>query len=168
VKIFLVGMMGAGKSYWKNWFSKKYALRGYDLDFLIEAMEEQTISEIFETEGEDSFRKKEAAMLRLLKQSKNFVAATGGGTPCFHKNMDWMNHQGITIWIDEPVSVLVERLKAEKSHRPLINNLSDDELASYLQQKLNERKSFYIQATHHLEGKNISESGFKMIIQAYA
>jgi shikimate kinase len=168
VKIFLVGMMGAGKSYWKNWLSKKYALRGYDLDFLIEAMEEQTISEIFETEGEDSFRKKEAAMLRLLKQSKNFVAATGGGTPCFHDNMDWMNHQGITIWIDEPVSVLVERLQAEKSHRPLISNLSDDELTSYLQQKLSERKPFYIQATHHLVGKNISESGFKTILQAYA
>jgi shikimate kinase len=64
--------------------------------------------------------------------------------------------------------VLVQRLQAEKSHRPLINKLSDDELASYLQQKLSERKSFYIQATHHLEGKNISESGFKMIIQAYA
>jgi shikimate kinase len=168
VKIFLVGMMGAGKSYWKNWLSKKYALRGYDLDFLIEAMEEQTISEIFETEGEASFRKKEAAMLRLLKQSKTFVAATGGGTPCFHDNMDWMNHQGITIWIDEPVSVLVQRLQAEKSHRPLISNLSDDELASYLQQKLSERKPFYIQATHHLEGKNITESGFKMILQAYA
>ena len=161
-------MMGAGKSYWKNWLSKKYALRGYDLDFLIEAMEEQTINEIFETEGEDSFRKKEAAMLRLLKQSKTFVAATGGGTPCFYDNMDWMNHQGITIWIDEPVSVLVQRLQAEKSHSPLISNLSDDELASYLQQKLSERKPFYIQATHHLEGKNISESGFKMILQAYA
>jgi shikimate kinase len=168
VKIFLVGMMGAGKSYWKNWLSKKYALRGYDLDFLIEAMEEQTINEIFEIEGEDSFRKKEAAMLRLLKQSKTFVAATGGGTPCFYDNMDWMNHQGITIWIDEPVSVLVQRLQAEKSHRPLISNLSDDELASFLQQKLSERKPFYIQATHHLEGKNISESGFKMILQAYA
>jgi len=161
-------MMGAGKSYWKNWLSKKYALRGYDLDFLIEAMEEQTISEIFETEGEASFRKKEAAMLRLLKQSKTFVAATGGGTPCFHDNMNWMNHQGITIWIDEPISVLVQRLQAEKSHRPLISNLSDDELASYLQQKLSERKPFYIQATHHLEGKNITESGFKMILQAYA
>jgi shikimate kinase len=131
-------------------------------------MEEQTIREIFETEGEDYFRKKEAAMLRLLKQSKTFVAATGGGTPCFHDNMDWMNHQGITIWIDEPVSVLVQRLQAEKSHRPLISNLSDDELASYLQQKLSERKPFYIQATHHLEGKNLSESGFKMILQAYA
>jgi shikimate kinase len=161
-------MMGAGKSYWKNWLSKKYSLRGYDLDFLIEAMEEQTISEIFETEGEDYFREKEAAMLRLLKQSKTFVAATGGGTPCFHNNMDWMNQQGITIWIDEPVSVLMERLQAEKSHRPLISDLSDVELEAFLQQKLTERKPFYIQATHHLQGKNLSESGFKMILQSYA
>lgn len=161
-------MMGAGKSYWKNWLSKKYALRGYDLDFLIEAMEEQTISEIFETEGEGYFREKEAAMLRLLKQSKNFVAATGGGTPCFNKNMEWMNQQGITIWIDEPVSVLMERLQAEKSHRPLISNLSDSELQTFLEQKLVERIPFYYQATHHLKGTNLSETGFKNILQSYA
>ena len=79
-----------------------------------------------------------------------------------------MNQQGITIWIDEPVSVLMERLQAEKSHRPLISDLSDDELEAFLQQKLNERKPFYIQATHHLQGKNLSESGFKMILQSYA
>lgn len=161
-------MMGAGKSYWKNWLSKKYALRGYDLDFLIEAMEEQTISEIFETEGEEYFREKEAAMLRLLKQSKNFVAATGGGTPCFHNNMSWMNQQGITIWIDEPVSVLMQRLQAEKAHRPLISNLSDEQLESFLQQKLAERAPIYAQATHHLQGADLSETGFKKLLQSYA
>lgn len=164
MKVFLVGMMGSGKTYWKNRISKKYALRGYDLDFLIEALEEQTISEIFESEGEQVFREKEAAMLRWLQQSKNFVVATGGGTPCFHNNMQWMNQQGITIWIDEPVDVLTARLKLEKEHRPLISSLSDSELFSFLENKLMERKPFYMQAAYRLAGSNISDAGFKKII----
>ncbi|MEI8111588.1 MAG: shikimate kinase [Chitinophagia bacterium] len=167
MKIFLVGMMGSGKTYWKNRICKKYRLRGYDLDFLIEANEEQTISEIFETEGELIFRQKEAAMLRWLEQSKNFVTATGGGTPCFHNNMNWMNQQGITIWIDEPINVLVERLKLEKDHRPLISSLSDEELKGYLENKLNERMSFYNQAAHRLTGSDISDAGFRKILSQY-
>jgi len=168
MKIFLVGMMGSGKTYWKSRISKKYALRGYDLDFLIEAHEEQTISEIFETEGELVFRQKEAAMLRWLEQSKNFVVATGGGTPCFLSNMHWMNQQGITIWIDEPVNVLADRLKLEKEHRPLISNLSDEALVSFLENKLKERRPFYNLSTHRLTGTQISDAGFKKILSSYA
>jgi len=168
MKIFLVGMMGSGKTYWKSRISKKYGLRGYDLDFLIEAHEEQTISEIFETEGELVFRQKEAAMLRWLQQSKNFVVATGGGTPCFLNNMQWMNQQGITIWIDEPVSVLAERLQLEKEHRPLISSLSDEALASYLENKLQERSPFYNLATYRITGTQISDAGFKKILSSYA
>lgn len=167
MKIFLVGMMGSGKTYWKNRISKKYGLRGYDLDFLIEAHEEQTISEIFEAEGEQVFRQKEAAMLRWLQQSKNFVVATGGGTPCFLNNMQWMNEQGITIWIDESIEVLAERLKMEKEHRPLISALSDEALTGYLENKMMERKRFYIQAKHILSGSNISDAGFKKILSSY-
>ena len=168
MKIFLVGMMGSGKSYWKTRISKKYGLRGYDLDFLIEAHEEQTIIEIFETEGEAVFRQKEAAMLRWLQQSKNFVVATGGGTPCFLNNMEWMNQQGITIWIEEPIKVLAERLRLEKEHRPLISGLSDEALVDYLENKLKERAPFYRLAAHRLTGSQITDAGFKQILSSYA
>lgn len=167
MKIFLIGMMGSGKSYWTKALSKKLKTGGYDLDFLIEAQEEKTIAEIFAEDGESHFRKTEAKILRWFKEKKTFVLATGGGTPCFEGNMNWMNSQGITIWIDEPVELLVERLKPEKAHRPLIEKLSDEDLQQYLVDKLVERLPFYLQAKHRLQGNDINESGFTKILKQY-
>jgi shikimate kinase len=147
MKIFLVGLMGCGKSYYAKLLSSKLKIGGYDLDFLIESNEEKTISEIFEEDGEEYFRKKEAEILRWFAEKKDFVAATGGGTPCFHNNMQWMNDQGITIWINEPVDVLVDRLKTEKDHRPLISGLTDSKLKFFLKNQFKIRMEFYNKAS---------------------
>ncbi len=104
---------------------------GYDLDALIEMNEEKTIAEIFNEDGEDYFRKAEAKILRWFKEKKKFIIATGGGAPCFHENMHWMKKEGIVIWLDESVEVLVKRLSPEKQQRPLIANLSDSEIARF-------------------------------------
>ena len=165
MKIFLLGMMGTGKTFWTKKLSKKLKSGSYDLDFLIESHEERTIAEIFAEEGEDYFRKTEAKILRWFGEKKIFVLAVGGGTPCFHENMDWMNKQGITIWIDEPIDTLVERLKPEKDHRPLIKDLSDEQLGIFLTNKLTERAAFYGQAKYHLQGNAISDAGFAKIIK---
>ncbi len=165
MKIFLLGMMGTGKSFWTKKLSKKLKTGGYDLDFLIESHEERTIAEIFAEDGEEYFRKTEAKILRWFGEKKIFVLAVGGGTPCFHENMEWMNKNGTTIWIDEPIETLVERLKPEKDHRPLIKDLSDEELGSFLTKKLAERASFYQQAKYHLQGKDISDAGFAKFIK---
>ncbi len=166
VKIFLIGMMGCGKSYWKQELAKHFKTGGYDLDYIIETTEEKTIAEIFKEEGEASFRKTEAKLLRWFGEKKSFVLATGGGTPCFHQNMEWMNQQGITIWLDESVEVLVERLSAEKAHRPLLSQLVDDDaLAAFLSQKIAERKPFYAKATIHLQGKDINLANIKQVIK---
>ena len=92
----------------------------------------------------------------MLKK-KTFVLATGGGTPCFYGNMQWMNDHGLTVWLDEPVDVLVERLKPEKEHRPLIKNLNDNELKTFLAKKLEERKPFYRQAKVHCQNGDFVE-----------
>ena len=167
-KLFLVGMMGSGKSYWTKFLSKKLKVGGYDLDFLIESNEERTIAEIFEEDGEEYFRKQEAKLLRWFKEKKSFVLGTGGGTPCYNDNMEWMNKNGITIFIDPPIEQLVERLLPEKSHRPLISNLTDEELFQFLTQKRNERLVYYEQATIKLEGTEISEKCFLKISKEYA
>lgn len=167
MKLFLIGMMGSGKSYWTKRLSKKLKLGGYDLDFLIESQEEKTIAEIFAADGEDYFRKSEAKILRWFGEKKSFILATGGGTPCFNDNMAWMNQQGITVWIDEPIGLLAERLQPEKDHRPLIKHLSDEELEAFLANKLKERSPFYKQATCHLQGDAISDAGFAKIIKQY-
>jgi shikimate kinase len=161
-------MMGTGKTYWTKKLAKKQKTGGYDLDYLIESHEEKTIAEIFAEDGEEYFRKSEAKILRWFGEKKSFVMAAGGGTPCFHDNMEWMNKQGVTVWIDEPIATLVERLKPEKEHRPLIKDLSDSELSSFLAGKLAERLPYYAQAKHHLQGKDISDATFNKIIQQYA
>lgn len=168
MKLFLIGMMGTGKTFWTQKLSKKLKTGGYDLDFLIASHEEKTIAEIFAEDGEPYFRRAEAKILRWFKEKKAFVLATGGGTPCFSENMDWMNSQGVTIWIDEPIDVLVKRLLLEKAHRPLIKDLSDSELHQFLTKKLVERYPFYQKATHHLQGGNINEKELAKILKQHA
>lgn len=168
MKLFLIGMMGSGKSYWTKKLSKKLKIGGYDLDFLIESHEERTIAEIFEEDGEAYFRKTEAKLLRWFAEKKAFILATGGGTPCYEENMKWMNKQGVTVWIDEPVEVLAERLQPEKAHRPLIRDLSDDQIRSFLENKLAERRIFYEQATFHLQAKDINDASFAQILKQHA
>ena len=161
-------MMGSGKSYWKQWLAKQLKTGGYDLDFIIESQEERTISEIFNEEGEAYFRKTEAKLLRWFGEKKSFVLATGGGTPCFHDNMDWMNQEGITIWLDESIDVLVERLLNEKAHRPLISHLDKNGIHSFLTEKYKERLPYYSKAKHQLSGADLTMDSFKKIIKQYA
>ncbi len=167
MKIFLLGMMGSGKSYWKQHLAKMLKTGGYDLDFIIESQEEKTISEIFKEDGEKYFRETEAKLLRWFGEKKIFVLATGGGAPCFHDNMKWMNEQGITIWMDESIEVLTERLLKEKSHRPLISHLDQAGINEFIINKYNERKPFYSQASYHLIGEEINLKNFKKIINKH-
>ncbi len=168
LKIFLIGMMGSGKSYWAARLKKKYRITSYDLDALIEMMQEKTVAEIFEDDGEEYFRKEEAKMLRLFKEKKQFILSCGGGTPCFNGNMTWMNNNGITIWLNEPVEVLMVRLEKEKEHRPLISGKTNQELFSFLNNMLMERSAWYKRAAHQLQSEQLSEEGFKKIIDQYA
>jgi len=161
MKIFLIGLMGSGKSYWTKQLAKKYKTGGYDLDYLIEVREEKTIAEIFVEDGEDYFRKAESTVLKWFDQKKTYVLATGGGAPCFFDNMAWMNKQGITIWLDEPLPVIAARLAPEKEHRPLIAKLSDSELVSFLEKQRASRLPFYSTAQIHLKDDPITADSFK-------
>ena len=63
MKVFLIGLMGSGKSYWATQLAKKLKTGGYDLDSLIENLEDKTIAELFDEDGEDYFRKTEAKLV---------------------------------------------------------------------------------------------------------
>jgi len=166
-KIFLIGMMGSGKSYWTKKIGNWIKSAGYDLDHLIEMNEEKTISEIFSEEGEDYFRKAEAKILRWFKEKKKYALATGGGTPCFHDNMEWMKKEGVVIWLDEPIEVLVKRLLPEQAHRPLIAQMNEAKLNQFLQDKLVERHAYYQQAHYRLTADKITDAQIKSIIQKH-
>ena len=107
-------------------------------------------------------------MLRWFAEKKSFVLATGGGAPCFHHNMEWMNQQGITIWLDESISVLTERLKNETANRPLLKNLDVEGLKQYLEKQLEERNTFYSQAKIRLSGDQINLKNLMSKIKEYA
>lgn len=158
--IFLIGFMGSGKSHEGNLLSQELGLPFVDLDKWIEEKEKAAISTIFSMKGEDYFRIQESEAIKevyqfLTDDEHDYVdflgfrgiIATGGGAPCFFDNMNWMNQHGITIWLDLPIELLLERLKKEKSKRPLLAEKNDNELKEFIALKLKERSSFYNHAT---------------------
>ncbi|MET3880111.1 MULTISPECIES: shikimate kinase [Chitinophaga] len=160
MKIYLLGFMGAGKSYWGKQLADHWQLPYYDLDEVIVEAEEMAIADIFATKGEDYFREKESQLLRELSKQDNFLISCGGGTPCFQENMDFMNEHGTTVWINPSVETMVERLQRKKSKRPLIADLEDEDLVGFVEKKMAERLPFYQQSRHIITSDNISLDTF--------
>ena len=157
MKIFLIGFMGCGKTHWGKELSEKLRIPFFDLDQKIEEKEEKSINEVFSEKGEEYFRLLEKEVLHLLVEShENFIMACGGGTPCFYNNIDYMNQRGITVWINCSTSCLVARLGKEKQNRPLIKDLDDDQLHTYIMKKVGDRRIFYQQADVILTEDEIS------------
>lgn len=157
MKIFFIGFMGCGKTHWGKILSEKLNIPFFDLDEKISEHEERSIAEIFETRGEEYFRLLEKDVLHILCEShETFVMATGGGTPCFYNNIDYLKKQGIVVWINCSTDCLYQRLVMEKSKRPLIKNIPDMDLKSYIIKKYSGRKIFYQQANVILSEENIS------------
>jgi len=147
MKIFFIGFMGSGKTHWGKQLSVKLHLPFFDLDEQITSHEEKPIPEIFSDNGEEYFRLLEKDILHIITEShENFVMACGGGTPCYYNNIDYMNQSGTTIWINTSIDVLFQRLIKEKQQRPLIKNLSNDQVRGFIIKKFSDRKIYYEQA----------------------
>lgn len=147
MKIFLIGFMGCGKTHWGKEISFKLKIPFFDLDAKIEESEGKTIPEIFEEHGEEYFRMLEKDVLYLLSESHDtFVMATGGGTPCFFNNIDYLKKHGTVIWINCSIDCLYSRLVKEKDARPLISKIPLKQLRSFIVKKFSNRKIFYQQA----------------------
>lgn len=139
--------MGCGKSYIGKRLAQQLGYEFIDMDDYLEAKEGMTISQIFAEGGESLFRKLEQSYLHATYDFEKTIIATGGGAPCFFDNIDWMNQHGQTIYLKTPVSILVNRLKKETAHRPLLADKTDQELEAFITKKLKERSLFYEQAS---------------------
>lgn len=129
-KIFLVGLPGAGKTTLGKKVAEKLGLNFYDLDHEIIKLTGKSISDTFDQEGEEYFRSVEKTTLqKLIEEESSFVLATGGGTPCFNRNMELMNEVGVTVFINTPIDVIKERLMND-SKRPLMKKYSLEDLIS--------------------------------------
>jgi shikimate kinase len=147
MKLFLIGLMGSGKSVMGKRISQSVELPFIDLDDEIEKEEGMKISEIFSTKGEDYFRTLEAAALRRHSEAEEFVMATGGGAPCFHGNMEFINKTGTSIFINTPIKDILGRMgKHQKEARPMLANVSEEKLEEKLISLSQKRLPFYQQA----------------------
>jgi shikimate kinase len=144
--IFLVGFMGAGKSTWGKKIAARLGYQHRDLDTEIEKSTSKSIPEIMAQDGEDTFRLIERDTLRA-QTMEALVLSTGGGTACYHSNMDWMKAHGQVIYIAVNEGVLYQRLsQPDAAKRPLIKGLSGEGLQSFIHLKLLERQPYYMQA----------------------
>ncbi|PZO40495.1 MAG: shikimate kinase [Pseudanabaena frigida] len=140
--IFLIGMMGAGKSTVGRLLAQKVGHNFLDTDPLIEQCAGKSISKIFAEDGEDVFRDLEQQVLSQVSSHTRLVVATGGGIVM--RSLNWSHlHDGIVVWIDVPVEVLYDRLKPESAHRPLLQTADPLQRLSDLYEQ---RRGRYAQA----------------------
>lgn len=145
MKIFLVGYMGCGKSTKAKQLAAKLECPVIDLDAVIVETQGKTIAEYFAVHGEAGFRELERSTLKTYDYPATCVVATGGGLPCFYDNMEWMNANGKTVYLKMEPAALVSRLH-NRQKRPLIAHLDDEQLLTFIEEKLAERSPFYEQA----------------------
>ncbi|MGG9970250.1 shikimate kinase [Ferruginibacter sp. SUN002] len=162
--IFLIGFMGSGKTHWGSIWATSHGYSFIDLDEVIEKNEGKTVAEIFDQHGEDYFRLIETKTLRRLANKQNTIIACGGGTPCFHENIQWMKEHGTVVFISSSIKKILERVLEEQDKRPLLKKLNEAELLFFIEQKLKEREPFYTQADITLDADNITSETFKEII----
>lgn len=142
-RIYLIGMPGSGKSFFAQQLSDHFSYPQVDLDHEIEQQEGISIPELFESRGEAYFRKMEAELLRnLTSEHQNLIISTGGGTPCFHDSMEYMNTHGTTVFLKTKRELIIERLLG-KSDRPLMQG---DDVAEKVDQLLTTRTPIYQKA----------------------
>jgi shikimate kinase len=150
--IYIIGFMGSGKSTTGRKLASLLDWHFADLDRSIEKYSGKTISEIFSQDGEIFFRNVESEVLKSLKSQTNTVISTGGGTPCFGDNMDFMLETGLTIYLKLTPYQLKSRLANSKGERPLIKNLTNDGLLHFIEDKLAFREKWYNCAEITVEG----------------
>ena len=158
LKVVLVGLPGSGKSTFGRQLAKEMDFPFLDLDQLIEERYQLKISEIFLKHGEGTFRDWESLVLKdTLKQDRAFILASGGGTPCFNDNMDLINAEAISVYLDVPLGSISSRLQTSKAQqRPLFQGLDQGELTLKLKSLLVSREYFYNQAKIKLSGEDFS------------
>ena len=140
--LYLVGMMGSGKTSTGRPLAERLGYGFVDADAVIEQAAGCSIPDIFDRDGEAGFRSMESQVLSAISQRHSLVVATGGGVVTQPENWG-MLHSGIVIWLDVVPDQLLQRLNADSTVRPLLQT-ADPEAA--LNALLNERRPLYAEA----------------------
>lgn len=139
---YLVGYMGCGKSTIAKEIGIKYNVKVIDTDNEIEKLLGMSIKEIFDEYGEDYFRTIESQVLKQITENNdNCIVSCGGGLPCFNNNMEYINKNGISVYIKMTPEEIISHLSSQEiEKRPILIN---KDINSFIQNQLNEREYFY-------------------------
>ena len=140
--LYLIGMMGSGKSSTGRPLAERLGYGFVDADAVIEQVAGSSISEIFERDGENHFRDLETQVLRSISERHSLVVATGGGIVTRSENWGMM-HQGIVIWLDVERDQLLLRLQKDSTQRPLLQVNDPGEAVDKI---LSQRRPLYNEA----------------------
>ena len=163
LNLYLVGMMGAGKSAVGRPLAEALGYRFIDADSAIEQVAGRTIPEVFAAEGESGFRSLETAVLGQIAGWHSLVVATGGGVVTRPENWGHMQ-QGVVIWLDATPELLLTRLQADPTPRPL---LASADPAARVSELLEQRQPLYGQADLRIsQGGEAPEQVAQLVLQA--
>ncbi|KAL4352752.1 hypothetical protein GQ457_06G043370 [Hibiscus cannabinus] len=159
--IYLVGLMGSGKTTVGKILSHVLTYSFYDSDALIEQeVNGMSVAEIFKHHGESFFRKKETEILQMLSSKKQLVVSTGGGAVVRDENWDYMQKKGIVVWLDVPLEALARRIAAVGTHsRPLLHYEHGDPYTKALK-----RLSYLLEQ----RGKNYAKANARVSLEEIA
>jgi shikimate kinase len=164
--IFLIGMPGAGKTFWGRRLAEDYDLSFFDLDKQVELAEGKTITEIFLENGEEKFRHLEGIQLNeiIRKQNESAIVSCGGGILTHPGNRQLIIDFGCTIYLKAHLNTLLKNLEHEKQQRPLLRNVTTDPIKS-LNELYEQRRGAYEAADFILEVEKLEIEDFKPIIE---
>lgn len=136
INIYLIGMMGCGKSSVGPELAKLLGYRFIDADSVIAAAAGCSISEIFDSQGEAGFRLLETQVLHQISQWHSLVVATGGGVVTTSANWGALR-QGLVVWLEVDAAQLLARLQAQPGDRPMLQKPNPEtELLKLLQARV--------------------------------
>lgn len=150
--IYIIGFMGSGKTTAGKALANRSGWAFIDLDKKIEHHVGKTVPDIFFEHGEDYFRKIESEVLMNLGATETTIVATGGGTPCYNENMEFMLESGLTVYLQMTPENLLKRLADSQAQRPLIKDLKNEDLQAFIEQKLAEREHYYERSLIIIDG----------------
>lgn len=155
-RIYLCGYMGAGKSSLAKKLASKLGWSAFDLDDIFEEKYKISVGDFFDKYDESLFRKFESTLLKETSGLDKAVIATGGGTPCFYDNMEWMNANGTTVFVNISTKTAVNRILSSKKKRPLVLGKTEEELFLYVEKHYSDRLPYYNKAQVTIKGESIN------------